>query len=100
MKTTIQYPGRTIVYDADYFGVPNDWFTNLAVEVLSPRLVKIIMVASAQSHKGYFRMLLRAIEEQGYKVHISHPVDRTQKIISRLGYKPIPVEPNVWARRV
>ena len=100
MKTTIRYPGRTIIYDAEYFGVPNAWFTNLAVEILSPRLVKIIMVASAQSHKGYFRMLLRSIEEQGYKVHISHPVKRTQGIISRLGYVPIPVEPEVWAKRV
>jgi hypothetical protein len=90
---------KDLIDSASYFGVPHEWFTSLFVDVNSAyNTATIVFVHSAFEHQGHFRMLLRAMEEQGYKVRVYKPVPRTQGIISKLGYAPARLEQDVWIR--
>lgn len=86
------------IYDASYFGLPDAWFQHLVVDVKG-RMATVVFVKVTQEHQGYFRMLLRTLEEQGYNVGVYAPVPRTKGIITRLGWKESPIDDSLWIRR-
>lgn len=83
----------------EHFGVPAKWFDHVVVDI-DGHIATIVFVFSKEEHRGYFRALIRSMEEQGYRVHIWSPVPRTKKIITQLGFHKSPVEGDIWLRRV
>jgi hypothetical protein len=92
--------GENLIDSADYFGVPHEWFSSLFVDVNEAyRTATIVFVRSTIENQGYFSMLLRSMEEQGYHVKVYLPIPRTQGIIEKLGYQPSRLEEGVWTKR-
>jgi hypothetical protein len=85
------------VYEASYFGLPDAWFQHLVVDIKG-RMATVVFVKVSTEHKGYFRMLLRTLEEQGYNVAVYAPVPRTKGIITRLGFKESAIENTLWVK--
>jgi hypothetical protein len=75
-----------------FFGIPNEWFTLALVDIEEEtNTATLVYIQSAQQHKGYFRALLKAIEDRGYTVKVYSPIPRTVAIIERLGYRQFDV---------
>jgi hypothetical protein len=76
---------------ASDFGLPNDWYKALHLEIDDDAgTAKIIYICVNEQHKGHFRALITALENHGYRVLVYLPVRHTREIISRLGYGPLP----------
>lgn len=76
---------------ASDFGLPNDWYKALHLEIDDDAgTAKIIYICVNEPHKGHFRALIAALEAHGLKVQVYLPVRHTREIIARLGYGPLP----------